>query len=282
MELIIVTGMSGAGKSQAASALEDAGFYCVDNIPPKLLPELISIGGKGEAPSGRLAVVMDIRSRELFSDFYAAVERLKALKVDFHILFLDAEDDVLLHRYQETRRRHPLMASDGDTLEGSIALERRLMQPIRELADRVLDTSRTTSHQLREMVAAAYGGDAGMSVTCLSFGFKYGLPPDADVIFDLRCLPNPFYVPELKALTGRDKAVSDYLWGFGETRELFERIIGGLEMTLPLYLREGKNRLTVGFGCTGGQHRSVAFAEACAARLKADGFRAAVLHRETK
>lgn len=260
--LVLVTGMSGAGKSQVIHTLEDLGFYCVDNLPLALFPKFLELlEGTGGDVGPRFALGLDLREGHLDERYPQVYEALKKSPLKVRILFVDASDPVLIRRFAETRRPHPL-ALRGSVEEG-IALERSRLAAIRETADRILDTSQTTIHQLRTAVereVEAFAEPRTLTVNLLSFGFAYGLPPEAALVFDVRFLPNPHFVPELRPRTGEDPAVYDYVCGSEEGRRFLERMEAFLLYLLPLYQREGKSYLTVAVGCTGGRHRSVAVA----------------------
>ncbi len=281
MEFLIVTGMSGSGKSKAMEMLEDIGYVCIDNLPPKLLPSLGQIVARSET-NAKTAVVVDARSGASYATFAKSLQELKALGVGFRLLFIDCDDNVLLKRYSETRRRHPLARKYNNSLKDAIAAERKIVEPLKQEADYVIDTSQMASRQLKERIAGLFAGslENTLQVQCLSFGFKYGIPGDADIVYDMRCLPNPFYVPELKTKTGMDAEVYDYVMSFPESQEVLKRLTSLVDYTLPLYLKEGKSEIVIAFGCTGGQHRSVTFAEAMYRHLKQKGIRTTVMHRD--
>ena len=282
MEFIIVTGMSGAGKSTAIDALEDLGYFCADNVPPPLLGRFALLNDRAKPGADRRAVVVDARAGELFSEFGSALDHLSQTGCNYRLLFLDAEDGVLINRYQEGRRRHPLIDGETVRLPEAIARERALLAPARRRADFVLVTSRMTAGVLKSRIAGLFCEKQGgaMTIECLSFGFKNGLPREADLVFDVRCLPNPYYISELKSLTGLDEAVRDYVMQWPSSAGMLERILGLLDFSLPLYAAEGKSHLVVAFGCTGGHHRSVTFAELAAAHLRGRFPGAAAVHRD--
>lgn len=282
MELVIISGMSGAGKSKAVGALEDVGYYCVDNIPPKIMPIIAGLYRGSDTDIQKLAVVVDARSREMFSDLGQILTEMRESRIPYRILFLDASTEVLLQRYKETRRRHPLMDGETVTLSEAIETERELLGPLRETADLIIDTSRTLPSQLRERVIGVVSEQSAqpMTITLLSFGFRNGLPPEADLVFDVRCLPNPFYIQALRDHTGNEPCVRDYVMGFPQSRELTGKLEDLLAFSVPLYIREGKSHLTIAVGCTGGRHRSVVVAERLGAFLKEQGYRVAVSHRD--
>jgi UPF0042 nucleotide-binding protein len=285
MDIIILTGMSGAGKSQAANFLEDMGYFCIDNLPPMILPELVRTFIKGQGGEGfgisKLAFVVDIRSNELLRGFGPAIQEIDSLACPYRIIFLEASDEVLVSRFRQTRRRHPL--SDGTGLSESIMKERDMLLGLRARSTHIIDTSMMSIPALRDEIYHIIGEDAGnqrMSVLLQSFGFKYGIPVDCDNVYDVRFLPNPFYEPELKMLSGKDEGIANFLLGFPETEEFISRQVDILTYTLPFYIREGKARLVVGIGCTGGRHRSVYIAESFAKRLNDLGYRTTVHHRD--
>ena len=261
--LIIVTGMSGAGKSHAVQVLEDIGYFCIDNIPVALLPRIVDFALQGENQLNRVAVVMDVRGVRSIEKLQEALADLDEKKIDYDILFLDANDAAIQRRYKETRRRHPLM-SDGMTIEQAMHREQELLRPLREHADFVIDTTLMPAAKLRNELYGLFGDKSArgkLSVNVVSFGFKYGIPLEADLVFDVRFLPNPFYVPELKHKTGMDSEVYDYVFSFPQTKTFIDKLEGMLSFLLPLYAEEGKSTLVIAVGCTGGQHRSVAVAK---------------------
>jgi UPF0042 nucleotide-binding protein len=281
--LVVLTGLSGSGKSQAIRALEDLGYFCVDNLPTVLIPTLAGLTLRAGSEIEKAAVVVDVRERALLKEFPGVFSRLRRLRgLNPSLIFLEASDASLVRRFSETRRPHPLRP-EGSAAEG-IREERRLLARIRRLADVVLDTSDMTVHELRQaFMAIARGsqGSRGPVVTFLSFGFKHGLPLDADLVFDVRFLPNPHFVPRLRAKTGRDREVVRYVGQFPETREFLEKTSALLAFLLPQYANEGKSYVTVAIGCTGGRHRSVALAEALRRDLaRLEGLRLRVHHRD--
>lgn len=284
MALVIITGLSGAGKSVAINALEDMGYYCVDNLPAKFLVSFADLYGMTDnKEEKKIATVVDIRGKDTFGDFYQAMEELSRRRYPYHIMFLDCDTQVLLQRYKLTRRRHPLMEDTNLSYEQAIAQERDWMKRIRVQSDYLIDTSSIKPAQLREKIMSILSEEPdsdSILIRSMSFGFKEGIAADADLVFDVRCLPNPYYVEELKDHTGLEACVRDYVMQFEESRDLLERILSLLDFLLPLYRKEGKRELVVAFGCTGGQHRSVCFAEALAARMKSVGQRVVVSHRE--
>lgn len=284
MKLLIVTGMSGAGKSQAVNALEDLGYYCVDNIPPALIPSFVDLGKRGNDTLSRLAVVTDTRGGELFADIDSVLQKLKERKIEYQILFLDASDEVLIQRYKENRRKHPLTDGSDISVAQAISKEREMLKILRICADFIVDTSRISPAQLKENLSSLFFGNVnnGFVIQCMSFGFKYGPVIDADMIIDVRCLPNPFYEPELRALTGLDREVRDYVLKSDESKEYARRLIDFIDYALPLYTKEGKSQLSIAFGCTGGKHRSVTFAGMINKYLCEKGYHSVVVHRDIK
>lgn len=284
MKLLIVTGLSGAGKSMAVNALEDIGFFCIDNLPAGLVSRLIDFAQQGENQLNRVAVVLDGRGLRTVQDVDAALAALDEKKVDYDILFLDAADAVIRRRYKETRRQHPFSISDGLPIQEAIARERKVLQPLRERAKYVIDTSLLSTAQNRERICSLFlnRGQSAMALTIMSFGFKYGLPQEADIVFDVRCLPNPFYVPELKNLTGLDQPVVDYVMKAPESQEFLRRLQSLLEYALPLYVKEGKSQLVIAVGCTGGKHRSITFARLLGEYCQKLGYAPSVQHRDAR
>lgn len=269
LQLVIVTGMSGAGKTVAIQSFEDLGYFTIDNMPPTLLPKFIELIRHSQ-DNDKLALVVDMRSRSFFSEIREVLDELEAADdLDFKILFLDATDSELVARYKETRRSHPLSAA-GRVLDG-IELERELLAPLKNMSQNVIDTSDLTPRNLRKAISEQFAKEDSQSsfrVEVMSFGFKYGLPLDADLVFDVRFLPNPYYKPELRNLTGLDGAVYDYVMEHEESEAFYGHLLGLIEPILPGYQKEGKSVLTIAIGCTGGQHRSVAFAKRLADDLE--------------
>ena len=284
MNFLIVTGLSGAGKSMAVNALEDIGFFCIDNIPAGLLPRILDFAQQGENQLSRVAVVMDVRGLRSVEETRRALDALDEKKMPYDILFLDANDNTIRRRYKDTRRVHPMTITEGISITEAIAKEREILQPLRERAKYVIDTSMLSAAQNRERVCGLFlnKGECSMSLSVVSFGFKYGLPQEADIVFDVRCLPNPFYVPELKNLTGMDQAVVDYVMAAPESQELLRRIESFLEYALPLYVKEGKSQLMIAVGCTGGKHRSITFARKIGEYCQKLGYQPSVQHRDAK
>ncbi|TMN21323.1 RNase adapter RapZ [Lentibacillus cibarius] len=279
-KLVIITGMSGAGKTVAVQSFEDLGYYCVDNLPPALLPKFLELMKDSRNNIHKVALVMDLRGREFFDSLFGALDVLGEEDwLNEHILFLDAKDEELVTRYKETRRSHPL-AADGLPLEG-IQKERAMLDELRGRAQRIIDTTTLKPKQLREKILNAYMEDKQeiFSVNMVSFGYKYGIPIDADLVFDVRFLPNPHYVPQMQPLTGLDSEVSSYVFKWSDTHKFNEKVLDLLQFMLPQYKKEGKSQLVVGIGCTGGQHRSVAIAQHFAKQL-ATNYITHVSHRD--
>lgn len=282
VRFLIITGLSGAGKSHAMRVFEDLNFFVVDNLPPQLLPKFADLCLHSDGKVRRVAVVIDIRGGEFFDDLFNALGQLGELRVAYQILFLDAADDVLVRRFKETRRKHPL--AQGRTILQGIRAERRRLEGVKERADKIIDTSTMSVRDLREEIIATYvrGERAGaLEVSIISFGYKYGLPMDADLVFDVRFLPNPHFVPGLRGRTGRDRAVVHYMERHRPTRAFTRRLTAFLKFLIPQYVDEGKSYLTIAIGCTGGRHRSVMIAEAARQALAGvDGIRLRVRHRD--
>ncbi|MBQ7809662.1 MAG: RNase adapter RapZ [Clostridia bacterium] len=283
MEFIIITGLSGAGKSNALHALEDIGYYCVDNIPPMLLSTLYTLcETSNDSRMQKVAVVVDIRGGEVFDNLFAQLKTFDEAGKRYKILFLDAKSDILLIRYKETRRKHPLSDGISVSTDDAVKLERELLKPVKAHADFVIDTSYMAIKQLKERVTTLFAENAGDSliVTCMSFGFKYGIPLEADLLFDVRCLPNPYYVKELKHLTGLDESVREYVLKFDETQQYIERLLSLLDYSVPLYRAEGKSELVIAVGCTGGKHRSVTLARLLNSHFIENGQKSTIHHRD--
>lgn len=279
-EVLLITGMSGAGRSRAADSVEDIGWYVVDNLPPMLLIPLVDMMTSSGSKVHKLAAVIDVRSRSYFDDLSQVLAHLEDLDVKTRILFLDASDDVLVKRYESVRRPHPLQ--NGNRLIDGINEERELLGALKERADIILDTSRTSIHQLSTQLYESLVGTGAKTVNVhiFSFGFKHGVPSDADFVFDVRFLPNPFWVPDLRALNGMDEAVSDYVLHSQGATEFLDAIEKSLNIALDGYAREDKHFVTIAIGCTGGKHRSVAMSYELAKRLKANGLTVTVSGRE--
>jgi UPF0042 nucleotide-binding protein len=280
-QFVILTGLSGAGKSLAMKCLEDLGFFCVDNLPPALVPKFAELCATANV--NRLAMVIDVRGRSFFPELQEAMNQLPAMGFEPKILFLEASEGILVRRFSESRRRHPL-AGNGGVLQ-AIQEEIRELSVLRKGADRIIDTSSLSPHQMMHLLADVFSDrrhERRLMVHILSFGFKNGLPPDADLVFDVRFVANPFYVPELRALTGFDAAVKNFVLDRPESREFLEKLFGLLEFLLPRYFEEGKQQLTLAIGCTGGQHRSTALGERIALELRRNGYPVTVQHRDVE
>jgi RNase adapter protein RapZ len=279
-ELVVVTGMTGAGRSTAAKVLEDLGYFVVDNLPPQLLARMVRMVGEAAGGESRIAVVVDVRSRWFFAELRGSLAQMRESGVRPSILYLEASDEVLVRRQEAARRPHPLQ-SDGRLLDG-ITREREMLRDLRADADLIIDTSALNVHQLAAKVLNAFSqeGDVAIRATVVSFGFKYGIPVDADLVVDMRFLPNPHWVPELRPHTGLDEDVRDYVIGHPDAKPFLDRYEELLTTMATGYLREGKRYITVAVGCTGGKHRSIAMAEALADRLRANGIPTLVTHRD--
>lgn len=282
MQLVIISGYSGAGKSQAVSILEDSGFYCVDNMPADLIPQFVRLCLATKSRYEKVALVTDIRGGLTFDSLFAALEQLDQMKQEYHILFLEAAPDVIIQRYKENRRKHPLKRA-GLTLSDVVARERELLQPIRNRANWIIDTSYLSTAKLRGQLLETVSGevkDLAMSVSVISFGFKFGLPLDADLVFDVRFLPNPFYITELREMTGLDREVRDFIFSYQQSKDYLEKVEDMLRMSLPYYVDEGKTDLVIAVGCTGGRHRSVAIAREIADFVTKLGYLTVSNHRD--
>ena len=273
MRFVVVTGMSGGGKSTARRMLEDAGFYCVDNLPVSLVEMFVDMVSLPGAEASKVALGLDVRSGQSFQAAQDILDKLKENGFVYEILFLDASEKVLLKRYKESRRRHPLSLS-GERVEEGISREREILRRIREKADYVIDTSNLLTRELKEELDRIFVRNEeynSLMINIVSFGFKYGIPADADLVFDVRFLPNPFYIEELKQHTGNEKEVQDYVMGYPESHEFLDKLTDMLHFLIPNYIKEGKYQLVIGIGCTGGKHRSVTLANMLYERLKNKG-----------
>lgn len=279
MDFIIVSGLSGAGKSQCASILEDIGFFCVDNLPAPLIPKLAELCMAGSFE--RVALVTDIRGGQTFDGLFEALDTLREMRCDYKILFVEAATETVIKRYKETRRSHPLAQSDR-SLRDAVELERITLAPVRQRAEYIIDTTALLVAKLRGEVLRLIqpGRRPEMSVSVTSFGFKYGIPIEADLVFDVRCLPNPHYVADLREHTGLDSGVAEFLNGFRQTHDLIAHLEELLAFLLPLYMEEGKTALVIAVGCTGGKHRSVYLTRCLAAFLRRKGYNAGENHRD--
>ena len=282
MEFVIISGLSGAGKSKAASIMEDMGFFCVDNLPAPLIPKFAELGMGGNGEYDRVVLVTDIRGGTRFDGLFQALDGLRAMQCEYRIVFMDASDEVIIRRYKETRRSHPL-AEECSSLEEAIALEREMLAPLKEKADWVIDTSGLSTRALKGALLRMFSknsAERSMEVRVMSFGFKHGIPAEADLVFDVRFLPNPYYVAELRPLTGLDPGVRDYALSSRQSQEFLEKLKEFVCYLLPRYVEEGKTSLTVAVGCTGGHHRSVAVAHALADTIRGLNYPVNESHRD--
>jgi UPF0042 nucleotide-binding protein len=282
-QVVILTGVSGSGKSTALRALEDAGFYCVDNLPIVFLEKLLELSGHTAGEVSRIALVVDAREGRFLGDAPRVIQEVRQKGNDVQVLFLDASDDSLVRRYSETRRRHPL-AGDGGSVPDGIAAERRALADLKAIADEVIDTTTLNVHELKRLAARRFaaGGGTRLGVTVVSFGFRFGIPTHADMVLDVRFLPNPYFIPELKPFPGTDPRVSGFVLGQPDAKAFLERLAELFGFLLPRYRSEGKSYLTIAIGCTGGKHRSVALAQALAERLEAGGQPVRLWHRDVE
>jgi UPF0042 nucleotide-binding protein len=283
MELVIVTGMSGAGKSRAVEAMEDIGFYCVDNMPPKLIPTFVQLCLDSHEHRDRVALVADIRLGGEFDELFNILNDLKSQNVDIKVLFIDADNEVIMRRYQETRRKHPLSDEfSSPSIIDAITKEREVLLTARQNADYIIDTSDVMNSQFKEKIVNLFlkNVSSSLKIYSISFGFKYGIPKEADLVFDVRCLPNPFYVPELKDHTGLEDEVKHFVMKFDQAQQLERKLYDLVDFLIPLYMKEGKSQLTIAVGCTGGKHRSVVFAELMNKHLLEKGSDVTVFHRD--
>jgi UPF0042 nucleotide-binding protein len=274
IRFVIITGLSGAGKSQAMHSFEDLGYFCIDNLPPLLIPKFAEVAAQSGGKINRIALVSDVRGGEFFDSLQEALDMLTDVGLDSEILFLEADDEVLIRRFKETRRRHPL-AAQGSIAEG-IREERRLLSSVRARADKIIDTSELSPQQLKEEVASLYAPDGEKDhilITLVAFGFKYGIPLDADLVFDVRFLPNPHYVEHLRPLTGLEAPVQDYVWKWALTHRFYQKLADLLLFLIPCYRKEGKPHLVIAVGCTGGKHRSVVLVNELEKMLKGKNYR---------
>ena len=281
MKFVIITGMSGAGKGTAVKIMEDMGYYCVDNLPISLIEKFAELSMASNDELEKVAVSIDIRNNNALSELGEVLERIRAQGISFEILFLEAEDEVLIKRYKETRRNHPL--SGGDRIDKGIVLEREKLEFLKKQADYIIDTSRLLTRELKlelEKIFVQNQDYKSLFVTILSFGFKYGIPTDSDLVFDVRFLPNPYYIDELKPLTGNDKPIKEYVMGFDIAHQFLEKLTDMIEFLIPNYILEGKNRLVIAIGCTGGRHRSVTLANELYNRLEGGEYGIKIDHRD--
>lgn len=282
MNFVIVSGLSGAGKSKAVSFLEDIGYYCVDNLPASLIPKFAELCMAGGGKYDKVAVVTDIRGGQTFDGLFDALAVLRAMQCDYKILFVEASTETIIKRYKETRRSHPLSRS-GASLEEVIALERSALEPVRKLAEYIIDTSALSTAKLRGEILRLFSTEtasSSMSVSVISFGFKYGIPIEADLVFDVRFLPNPYYMTELRHQTGLDEGVRNFVFGYQQSLDFLNKLEDLISFLLPNYVEEGKTALVIAIGCTGGQHRSVTLTRALADFIRQKGYNATENHRD--
>lgn len=277
----VITGLSGAGKSQTVRSFEDLGFFCVDNLPPSLIPKFAELAIQSEGKIDKVALVIDIRGGKFFNDVFAALEILEEMGIKHSILFLEASDEVLVRRFKETRRRHPL-AREGRIIE-AIRQERKILSKLKEKAQKIIDTSGYTSQELKKEIKNFFSENDEwdqLVVTSMSFGFKYGIPVDADLVLDVRFLPNPYYVENLREFSGNEKVIDDYILSWDVTKEFFSKLFSLIEFLLPHYVEEGKTSLTLAVGCTGGRHRSVVVANKLRDFVREKGYATLLKHRD--
>lgn len=280
-KLVIVTGLSGAGKTQALRSLEDLGFYCIDNLPPALIPKFADLCAQAANKINKIALGVDIRGGEFFNTLFEVLNELNSRGIRYEILFLEASDETLVRRFKESRRRHPLSAH-GEVLD-VIRQERSLLQDLRGRANKIIDTSGLVPKQLKEEIAAIFAdqtGRTGLHITVVSFGYKYGIPLDSDLVIDVRFLPNPHYQPDLRSFTGNDQIVRDFVFRSRVTEKFMDKFIDFVEFLIPEYINEGKTTLMIAIGCTGGMHRSVALANRLGEALGEKKYRVTVRHRD--
>lgn len=280
-QLLIITGLSGAGKTTASHFYEDSGYFCMDNVPPVLLPQVIDVCLKSNESLKKLAVVIDARGGSFFEDLFASIELIKEMNIKVRILFLEASEDALIRRFSETRRKHPL--NKGGRVNDDIRNEKAMLALTREKSDFIIDTTNINGRELQEQLRQFSEGvlePRSMSVVFVSFGFKHGVPLDCDLVFDVRFLPNPFYIDNLKNLTGKDTPVHDYIFSSEIAKQYAQRLVGFIEFQIPQFINEPKSKLQIGIGCTGGKHRSVAFAEYLYNTVVCDNIRKHRIHRD--
>lgn len=280
-QLLIITGLSGAGKTTASHFYEDSGYFCMDNVPPVLLPQVIDVCLKSNESLKKLAVVIDARGGSFFEDLFASIEVIKEMSIKVRILFLEASEDALIRRFSETRRKHPL--NKGGRVNDDIRNEKAMLALTREKSDFIIDTTNINGRELQEQLRQFSEGvlePRSMSVVFVSFGFKHGVPLDCDLVFDVRFLPNPFYIDNLKNLTGKDTPVYDYIFSSEIAKQYAQRLVGFIEFQIPQFINEPKSKLQIGIGCTGGKHRSVAFAEYLYNTVVCDNIRKHRIHRD--
>ena len=281
MQFVIITGMSGSGKSSAVNVLEDIGYYCVDNMPPELIPKFANICSQSDGKIDKVAFVVDIRGGDLFLKLQDTLKQLQGEGVSLKILFLDSSDDVIVRRYKETRRKHPLDEVSYGNIRKAIETEREILRPIKAQADYYIDTSISSAAQFKERMYSIFlDNDEFMHIDVQSFGFKFGAMSEGDLVFDVRCFPNPFYIDELKHRTGNDKEVQDYVMSFPTSMKFMEKLEDMMSFMIPLYIEEGKVSLSIAIGCTGGKHRSVTMTNKLADYLKSKDYSVNVTYRD--
>lgn len=281
MEFVIITGLSGSGKSQTVNVLEDAGFFCIDNMPPQLIPKFAEIC-RENGSIDKIALVTDIRGGSLFLNLQDNIQQLREDNINAKVLFVSADHDEIKRRYKETRRKHPLLDVAGGDIDKAIEAEIDILIPIRQSADYFIDTTHMNTNNLREAVRNLFVEDISdtLLISCVSFGFMYGIPAEADLVFDVRCMPNPYHIPELRNFTGLDQCVQDYVMSFEISVEMRTKLYDMIDFLIPQYIAEGKSQLEIAIGCTGGKHRSVTYTEQLYSHLKENGYKARILHRD--
>ena len=283
MELLIVTGMSGSGKSSVMDVMEDIGYYCIDNIPPMLISQFVDLCRQSETGIDKIAAAVDIRSGDMFTEIFRSWQKLKAnSELSVKVLFIEASDEVLIKRYKETRRKHPLDEKFNGNMHEAIKYEWQQLSQLREIADYYIETSNLSSSQLKEQIKSLFleRDSDSLVIKVMSFGFKYGVSTESDLVFDVRCLPNPYYVPELRNHTGLDQCVRDYVMKHESSQQLFDKISDLIDFLIPMYVHEGKSQLVIAFGCTGGKHRSITFAELMTQHLISKDYKVQKYHRD--
>ena len=282
MEFLIITGMSGAGKSQAANTLEDLGWYCIDNMPAQLIPKFAELYSASPGKFCKVAFIVDIRGEVEFDTLYSELDGLKKQGFNCRTIFMECADEVIISRYKYTRRTHPLVAAKDITIAEALRIERAALEPARLRADYTIDTAKLTPAQLKEKICGIVntGSVSGLLVTCMSFGFKHGAAAEADLVFDVRCFPNPYYREDLKEHTGLEAPVRDFVFSHEETNVFLAKLCDMVDYLLPLYQREGKAQLIIAIGCTGGKHRSVAISEALSGHIRENGYKTVTIHRD--